>query len=67
MLRVEIQRKDEVCPPPRLIVRYYLSLTCRKYYGKEAAKACQRDKAILQKPVLPLRSDVFFEDTVRDE
>ena len=46
-----------------MITRYYLSITCCKYFGAEAGRAFKRE-AILQKPVLPLRSDIAFEDTV---
>ena len=51
------QRVDATC-------RYYLSLTCRKYYKPYASLACKRDKRILEKRVEPLRSDVPFEKTV---
>lgn len=61
---MENQRENEVCASDRVITRYYLSITCCKYFGAEAGRAFKRDKAILQKPVLPLRSDIAFEDTV---
>ena len=44
--------------------RYYLSITCRKFFKQNAAAACRRDKRILGKEVLTLMKEVKLLKTV---
>ena len=44
--------------------RYYLSITCRKFFKQKAIAACRRDKRILAKPILGMMSEVNFFNTV---